>query len=433
MLAAFVKSISPFSPFARPRATAAPEPAEIIPPTPGADVILVPQSAMDAYPEDPDPLVDAVMGYVSTLTRFGRFTPQELPEAAHLVCQLETYRADVARGGHARYLGNARLTLDENLEAVLRGLRILTAERHLEVAQGLADWAALYPGDARHQTGTGDAVPAELQELDARFAACDAADPLRPRLAAWIARHPRLGVVPDAQMADALDEVCHSNPERARRHALAEIGMLTHQLSDPTCLSLGVAMGALPDIEPIIEIGSPVRLRIGARKPLVHLIRTTRGKRWGVTGKPGAAIFERVGAEMDELPGGDDAPRDADLAQWRPPEVGAKISHVDLERIGMARLTARKLDAAAALHLLTSHLPHPARIDWVTVREAGRDPEGQLRLTASLMLNDGQLALSAEIDPEGARLLSEPDQTELAAVPAEAVAAHAHRLTAAAA
>ena len=136
MLASIVRSVTNLAFGARlssrPVADPAPEPEPSV-----VGAILVPQSAYDAWPDAPEPLIAAVRDFVGVLMTRGHFYSDELPQAALQAARCAAYRDDVLTGGHSRFVTRSRLVLEDSVNDVLRALRILDLPDHLALAQAM--------------------------------------------------------------------------------------------------------------------------------------------------------------------------------------------------------------------------------------------------------------------------------------------------------
>ncbi|KUF09714.1 DMP19 family protein [Pseudoponticoccus marisrubri] len=412
-----------------PRAPQVP-PAPPIPPAPSREGraysrIVVPRSALDAWPQDPDPLVCAVVDYVNFLTKEGRYNRREICPAAMQAFHTDYYLAQVLNGGHAQFVGNTRALLKPTLADLLEGLEQMRAPNYLLLVRRMTKWVDDNPDKVEEQTGFEGGIDPVLQTLDSPFFKLDRATPLRRFIATWLAGHPALEPVPDARLRDTMQQIAEENPARDYRRQILEMARIDGMMTTPPYLPLSVAAGALRPLDPIVSIGNGSYREVEGDRRMTVFMRTVSGPCWAVPLDEGVAIYAGITHDNSHLP---ENPFDAsldDIRKFRPDEVGELRIFVRNETIQSAGRVARDLKAGAALHALLGRLPERPALDFVTIRSAGADAHGEEGLTATLILNGAQLALSAVISEHGAHLLSEPEHDRLAELSRAEIDAHA--------
>ncbi|WP_136441841.1 DMP19 family protein [Pacificoceanicola onchidii] len=347
-------------------------------PPPRLDRIIVPQSAMDALPEDHGPLVQALVRYTNHMTGEGRYKRTELPPAAIQGFHCDYYLAQVLNGGHAQFVGNTRNLLEETLRDVVAGLKAMGAKDYLILALAAQKWTRENPEEASAQTGFEGGIADALQRLDRPFFQLDRKTPLQGFIAAWIAQHPHLEVVPDADLPAALQALAEANPERARRNAIIECASMAGQFANP--LQVGTAMGCwrIGEADFLLQMGNGSFKEIEGQQQMAFFLRCLMGARYAVPveGK-GVTLYDCVQHDNPHMPKNPfDASMD-DIMKYKADALGEKLAHVSQQEILTAMDTAEKLQVGAAIHLLKTRIPDMQTLPPLTISHAGPGPDGE--------------------------------------------------------
>lgn len=386
--------------------------------------IIVPQSAIDALPEDPHPLVDAVIDYVNILFNEGHFGRWEVPPLAIQAYHADYYLAQVLNGGHSQFTHNCGANLAVITEDVCDALTSMGATAYLDIFTPYTAWLRTNRDEARRQTGFEGGRAAPLETLDDAFFALEQTDTLRQNLAAWIAAAPNLVVVPDSRLAQARTEACATNPQFAARQRLKSIATLKMHLSDPTQVAISLACGTSQPLGALIKIGGGSYMEVGGAQEMCFSVQTTAGRRWAVIREKSVSLHASIEHDNPQIPAN---PLEATLEQisdYKAPEIGECLASASAEAISTVLQVAEKLNAAHAVDALLSRCASPATLDRSTIRSAGPGPDGRLGLTLLLVTNNATQAFCAVVTEAGAFLLSEPDHTRIATVSAAEIKAH---------
>ena len=380
------------------------------------DLIVVPQSAMDAYPEDTNPLVEAMVNYVNFLTQQAQFNRFEISSEAIQVYHADYYLAQVNNGGHAQFVGNSGANLAYTLADVTDALASMKADGHLALAQKMSDWVAANPDEAEAQTGFEDGIAPELSALDGPFYELEKTNPMRPILAAWVAQLEVLQVVDDSLMPRVLQGIKTLNPHLRTRQSKSNITKLVNQLSNPLFLGLGMAGAKAQTIEPMLHVGTGSYRDVDGESVMTWFVQTTGGDRFGLSTDTGVELREQANAHEKLMP---DSLQDNGLdhmTSFVPVEVGNVVNSVTHAEIEAARDICSKLNAPVAIEMLLAKLPEDTTADFVSVRSSGRGADDELGASIYVVCNQGEVAYSAVVEESGARLLSEPSHDVLAQV-----------------
>ena len=186
-----------------------------------ADEIVLPQSAADH--NDPEQLVLAINAWVEALLEQAYFLPGEFAQEALWSYHARDYYSQVSTGGHAQYYAN-RGGDEIALRCAQSGLKSMLADPHLELLNLLVRLKRSKPSVARKlakQKGYGSPAAA-IRDLDVRFAALEAKEPLTPRHKTWLKSLRKLKLASDSEMTGHLQRVAGANKLIARRKMEAE-------------------------------------------------------------------------------------------------------------------------------------------------------------------------------------------------------------------
>lgn len=186
-----------------------------------ADEIVLPQSAADH--SDPEQLVLALNAWVEALLDQAYFLPGEFAQEALWSFHARDYFSQVSAGGHAQYFAN-RGGDEIALRSAQSGLKSMLADPHLELLNLMVRLKRSKPSAARKVAKqNGYASPtAAMRDLDVRFAALEAKEPLTPRHKTWLKSLRKLKFAPDSEMTGHLQRVAGANRLIARRKMEAE-------------------------------------------------------------------------------------------------------------------------------------------------------------------------------------------------------------------
>lgn len=185
------------------------------------DEIILPQSAADH--DDPAQIVLATDAWVDALTQQACFLPGEFAQEALWSFYARDYFVQASAGGHAQYYAN-RGGDEVALHCASAALKSMLADPHLELLSLLLRLKRAKPAVARRLAAEKGyrSAKAALKDLDARFAALEAKEPLTPRHKAWLKSLRKVRLAPDAEMTAHLQRVAKSNPLLPRRKAESE-------------------------------------------------------------------------------------------------------------------------------------------------------------------------------------------------------------------
>lgn len=364
--------------------------------------IVVPQSAMDALP-NPAPLVGAVVDYVNHMLHTARYKRTELPEAALQAYHTDYYLAQVLNGGHAQFVHNSFSILDLTLDDVTKGLKAMGAEDYLLLARAAQKWVRENPEEAKQQTGFEGGIAPALKRLDTPFFQLDRKSPLQAFIAGWIARHPALRVVPDAQLGAEMKALTEANPEGKRREAIMVCEGITGSLQNPLLMGAGLACARVEPRDFLMGLGNASYMDVAGESKLTFHVRTTSGPRWLVPEEGvGVSLYECIAYDNAHLPKDPLTASMDDIMKYRAPEVGAKLAFVPEAELHKAMALAKDLKAGPALHALSQRAGLSA-LPRLTVVHAGPKKTGSPSIAVAFV-HEGTVWL-VSVDPTGAELV----------------------------
>ncbi|WP_299843463.1 DUF4375 domain-containing protein [uncultured Roseovarius sp.] len=387
--------------------------------------IIVAQSALEAFPEDPHPLVGAVIDYVNVLTSQGHFNRREIPVLAMAAYHADYYLAQVNNGGHSQFIHNSGANLPQTTADILYCLTEMDAEEYLLVFRIFNEWVQSHPDDVARQTGFDGGRAARLDELDDMFYAVESDGSLREMIAAWISTAPNLLALPDAQVANARARLCAANPYREMRDRILRIAGLDAQVTGQPMAAISMAAGVAQPLAAITRVGNGSYQEVEGEELMCVTLFTTAGKRWAALTDEDVVIYDCVEHDNPEMPSDPLEATMEQISNWKAPEIGEELGSVTLAQAGMAAEIAARTKAAAAIDLMLSQLLQPPRVDQVTIRSAGKGPDDEDGMTVLLVLNNAAMAMSAVIGENGASLLSEPDHQKMVQVTRAQIDVHA--------
>lgn len=400
------------------RPTAAPRPPDEVPGTDEMPIIVA-QSAYEAWPDDPHPLVKGVIDYVNILTRQGHYTRAEVPARAMQAFHMDYYLAQVNNGGHSQFVRNTGANMDFTLRDIRAGLQTVDGGDYLMLVDALDVWIESYPDEAARQTGFVGGIAPEMTNLDKMFYGLEKGSSLREMIAGMIADAPELMVVPDHRLDEARDRVCAANPLRPLRERIFTILNYDAQIGDRFHGAVGLAAGQALPVAPVVKIGNGTLRRIDGAKKMVFLVTTTEGRRWGVLDDAGLAIHA-VQTHDVPYPGGP-----AGGATRTETGIGDRLSAVTHDQVKAVAALAHRLKAGATVDLLLSRLFEPPKVDRITIRHAGPDADGIDGMILLLALHGGARTMKVVVTEARAVLLHEPGGAEVARVERKQIGAHA--------
>ena len=382
------------------------------------DLIVVPRSAMDAFPEDPNALVEAMVNYVNFLTQQAQFNRFEIFAEATQAYHVDYYLAQVKNGSHAQFIGNSGVNLAYILADVVHGLKAMQAFDHLALAEKMSKWVAENPEYADAQSGVEGGMAPELTALDNSFYELEKTNPLRPALAEWVANLEVLQTVDDRIMPRILEGIKTLNPNLQARESKTHIAKLVNQLNNPLFLGLGMAGARAAKIEPLLEVGIGSNRNVDGQNTMTWLVQTTKGKRFGLSTETGVELRAHIEPKDDAVPERLKEINFDHITAFVPVEVGKVVYSVTHAEIEATKALCAKLNAPIAIDRLLAKLPEYTKADFVSVRATDQSLEGQLGASFYIVCNQGSITYSAIVEQSGARLLIEPSNEPLAQVTA---------------
>ncbi|MFW2545296.1 DMP19 family protein [Primorskyibacter sp. 2E107] len=376
-------------------------PPEANNPPPQLDRIIVPQSAMDALPDDPAPLVLAVVRFTNHMTGEGRYKRTELPPAALQAFHCDYYLAQVNNGGHAQFVHNTLALIEDTFEDVVTGLKAMGAMDYLILARSAQKWVRDNPEEAAQQTGFEGGIADGLRRLDQPFFQLDRKTPLQAFIARWIAGHPQLEVVADEDWGDALQDLADANPERARRDAIIDCAATVGRFANP--LLVGASMGCwrIGEADFLLGVSNGSYRDVDGTQEMAFKVQSLGGPRFAVPVEgQGVTLYDCIRHDNSHMPKDPFKASLDDIRQFRPDELSERLAHVTQAEIQTAIETAERLKVGAAIHLLKSRIPDMDVLPTLTIIHAGPGPNGELLFTCAFPKDGG--AWLFKIGPVGA-------------------------------
>lgn len=196
------------------------------------DEIVLPEGAVNH--DDPAQIVLALNAWVEALLTQAHFLPGEFAQEALWSYQVHDYLTQVKAGGHAQYFAN-RGTDEIALRCCDAGLKSMLADPHRKTFNLMLRLKRSNPKTARRiATEAGyRSVEAAWRDLDKRFAATEAEEPLLTRQKLWLRSLRKVTIVPDAEMDQHLNRIARGNALYQRRREEAERARAEHMRDDP--------------------------------------------------------------------------------------------------------------------------------------------------------------------------------------------------------
>jgi hypothetical protein len=387
--------------------------------------IIVPQTAFDAWPENPAPLVQAVVNFVNHMSRQGRYTRNELSMVATQVFHCDFYQAQVVDGGHTKLIANSGPLLEFVLSDILHGLKEMGALDYLMLARRVAQWVLDNPEEAQSEAQYEDGVSEPLHALDAPFLDLMQEKPLTALIADWIAKYPGLRVVADDDLPEHLGELVGQNPKLADRNDVLAVNRLHLMLVENPNVHFATAVGAMPQPELLIAVGNGLHMEIEGKQRMTFVLRTSVGLRWCAVCDEGTAIYEHIAHDNDHMPDNPFEATKEDLAKWKAPDVGKRLVFVPEADIAALAMLAERVCAPAAVHLLMQQVENAEKVDFVTIIGTSTDDNGMAQLNLMLSIDGHSGVLSAQISENHGALLDPETGETLVQLDADAILSHA--------
>jgi hypothetical protein len=327
--------------------------------------VIVPRKWVDAAgtPDGDYHMSAAIVDYVNDVQQAGVFARHEMPAKAMQAYHADYYLAQVNNGGHSQFIGNSGELLRTITADALAGLEAMGAKAQHQILIEMAAWAATNPADAGAQDGF--SIRAEpLDGLDKRFYAAEAETPIAPLAARWIAGWPELSIVEDDGYASAIGEIAAANPFLAPRLVWKNVQEIRYQLTDPLQIAVAAACGAAePQPEIKTGVGGGFYQEIEGEQCLAFVVATQNGERLCVPDDSGGArLYECI--QQSPLPEFGPGTNAGDIANYKPPLAGARLSAVAADTIQRFVDTANEAQVPEAIDLM--------------LRKAGLGPEAMI-------------------------------------------------------
>ncbi len=398
-------------------------PSVDIPVEPTSDII-VPRSAFDAWPEDSDPLVDAIVDYVNTLSNQGLFKRSEIHAVARQAFHCDYYLAQVLNGGHAQFVGNTGALIGETWDDVIAALLAIGEENHLLLAHAGQKWVQENPELAKQQTGFDGGIDPALAKLDKPFYLLNTKSPLRPKIAEWLAMHPDLIVVEDDELQGEMQNLIDAHPLLQHRKAILTCAGVTGQLSNPLQVGVSMACGRVVPPDFLVRLENGSYKSVEGEMKMTFSVKTLSGTCFAtpVEGQ-GVTLYECTQHDNSHLPENRfDATLD-DIQAYRPAEIGRQLSHVPQEEFLEAIALMTQLRAGEAIHLLSTRLGQN-EVPALTILKVGCLPNGQDALICGHFVKGRVLVYKVTAQEATCELTGE-DVQELARVSRAEITFHA--------
>ncbi len=236
---------------------------------------LVEQIVVDANAiasHDIADLVQANVDFVNHMLNRGAYLPGEYPIEALWSYSVDTYVAEVLRGGHWSFIKSAGQATAENLTVAgcASGLKAFGGEPYFEVFGGLHD--SLHAAGRRRTADTEGKLTSKImewvdirvREADEKFRALNSANPLRALNGAWLKSLPNLRGVELKRLDLELAALEARNPLRSARleeHRLAqdqrEAANPMHRTMKELCRSAGLSFAGVTAGTPAMTPAAP--------------------------------------------------------------------------------------------------------------------------------------------------------------------------------
>jgi len=333
--------------------------------------VIVRRSAVTqaADPNNAYGLVEEVINFVNAMSSEGLYNRFEISAKAMAAYHADYYLGQVNNGGHSQFIHNCHSGLHLIMSDVRAGLTGMNATAHLSIFEQVAAWVAENADEASKQTGFEGGRAQPLDELDTLFYQAEKTAPMIPLSARWIASWPELKGVEDADYPEAIRASAMMNPRRKERMIARSVAGLHRQMTDWLHVGAGLACANMSPREFKLAIGGGSAMDVEGEQQLAFYVRTSGpAPRFCVVTKEHAAAYERVEVDNPPMPalgdveGMKNAIRDGQLARFKGPTVGRKLSHVKSQMIAGVIELANEYRAPEALDLL--------------LRKAGIDPNG---------------------------------------------------------
>ncbi len=392
--------------------------------------IIVPKSAFDAWPEDPNPLVNAVVDYVNTLSNQGLYKRKEIHAVARQAFNCDYYLAQVLNGGHAQFVGNSGVLIEENWGDVSAALKTMHAKDYMLLAHAGRKWVLENPELAKQQTGFEGGIDPALAKLDKPFYLLNTKSPLRPKIAEWLAMHPDLKVVADDALGQEMQNIIDTNAMLPHRKAIITCAGVTGQLTDPLRVGTAMCCGRISPLDFLVQIGNGTYRPVEGDMKMAFMVSTLSGSCYAtpVEGH-GVTLYECVQHDNAHLPKNKFDASLEDIQAYRPNEVGRQLSHVSQDEILSAIDLAKRFQAGDAIHLLATQL-RQKDVSSLTILNAGRMQNGQEALICGQIV-EGQVWIYKVMEHGVTCDLASADGGQLAAASRAEVSFHAqsHAIT----
>lgn len=297
--------------------------------------------------DDATRIVSDIVDFVNVMLHEGHYVRSELPPNAMRAFHTDYYLAQVANGGHAKFVSNSGWA-PGIIQDIREGLRAMEAEPFEEIFQDLCRLIDRDNSRVRRiaqGSGSGTINP-EIKELDQRFIQHDVDKTFSQIIARWLRSLPELEVSPDEKFAIRLREVCQANPRLVERKAARMDARLNENLHNPVWVA-GRLLCLEAGCTPMLSIGSGDRVAIapdGVRLTGWSL-QTGQGRRLLQIGQQHSFLSETYLADGTKL-------TDELIAEMRnemlAPDTRVPARFANMEQREIARLPTKVVEIAIA-------------------------------------------------------------------------------------
>ena len=315
--------------------------------------VIVPRKWVDAAAE-PDGayhMSAAIVDYVNDVQQAGVFARHEMPAKAMQAYHADYYLAQVNNGGHSQFIGNSGELLRTITADALVGLEAMGADGPAPNPDRDGRMGRRKPRGRRRAGRFRRPRGESLDGLDKRFYAAESETPIASLAARWIAGWPELRIVEDEQYTSAIEEIAASNPHLGPRLVWKGVQEIRYQLTDPLQIAVAAACGAVePQPEIKTGVGGGFYLEIEGQQCLAFVAATQNGERLCVPDDGGARLYEHI--QQSPLPEFGPGMTPEDIANYKPPLAGARLSTVSAETIQRFVDTANETQVPEAIDLM---------------------------------------------------------------------------------
>ena len=269
--------------------------------------------------------VQAVVDYVKRIQSEAQYQPDEVPEVALQICELERYVRQVSTKGHADYFLNTGAEFTESWSKVKAALHLVRAKPFMPIARAFEALCDRLKDDPSVDITDPGAIENYLKPLDAPFHQQNSTSSLLSLAAQKVRRLSGVTKVAAGQLDTAYLKAAADNPALVQRQNKRELLAKFGHFHDPKQIGISLALLRLEDPDVFADGRAGTLIDLDGHECPMFPLDTLEGGKCAVVTPQEIQIYQY---DADSLKSFGDV-EDFDAADC----LGAHLISVDMEEI----------------------------------------------------------------------------------------------------